>query len=58
MEWPKLDPSKKELHYLHIASPDQVNMDSNANFGQKEFWNSINFNENTLKHTAKTKEEL
>lgn len=59
MEWPKLDPSKKELHYLHIAGPDQINMDSNANFGEKEFWNSINFKENILKHTVKiNKEEL
>ncbi|KYM93602.1 PREDICTED: venom carboxylesterase-6-like [Cyphomyrmex costatus] len=46
VEWPRLDPSKKELHYLHIAGPDKINMDSNANFGEKEFWNSINFKEN------------
>ncbi|XP_071576019.1 venom carboxylesterase-6-like [Temnothorax nylanderi] len=59
VEWPKLDSSKKELHYLHIASPDQINMDSNANLGEKEFWNSINFNENILKHTIGiNKEEL
>ncbi|KAL0131422.1 hypothetical protein PUN28_002745 [Cardiocondyla obscurior] len=59
VEWPKLDPSKKELHYLHIASPDQINMDSNANLGDLEFWNSIPFEENVLKHTTtKNKEEL
>ncbi|KYM89950.1 Venom carboxylesterase-6 [Atta colombica] len=52
VEWLKLDPSKQELHYLHIAGPDKINMDSNANLGEKEFWNSINFNENVLNHTA------
>ncbi|XP_077272626.1 venom carboxylesterase-6-like [Temnothorax americanus] len=59
VEWPKLNPSKKELHYLHIAGPDQINMDSNANLGEKGFWNSINFNENILKHKTRiNKEEL
>ncbi|XP_011171836.1 uncharacterized protein LOC105204452 [Solenopsis invicta] len=58
VEWPKLDPSKKELHYLHIASPDKINMDSHANLGEKEFWNSINFNENVLRRTGINKEEL
>ncbi|XP_011157167.1 venom carboxylesterase-6 [Solenopsis invicta] len=52
VEWSQLDPLKKEFHYLHIAGPDQINMDSNANLGEKEFWNSINFNENVLKRTA------
>ncbi|KAG5329496.1 EST6 protein, partial [Acromyrmex charruanus] len=52
VEWLKLDPSKQELHYLNIAGPDKINMDSNANLGEKEFWNSIDFNENVLKHTA------
>ena len=52
VEWLKLDPSKQELHYLHIAGPDEINMDSNANLGEKEFWNSIDFNENVLNHTA------
>lgn len=61
MNWPKLDPSRKEFHYLHIAGPDQINMDSNTNLGEKEFWNSINFKENyILKHTENgfNKEEL
>lgn len=58
-EWPKLDPLTKELHYLHIADPEKINMDSNVNLGEKEFWNSINFNENVLKNTAGiNKEEL
>ncbi|XP_011705841.1 PREDICTED: venom carboxylesterase-6-like, partial [Wasmannia auropunctata] len=48
VEWPKIDPSKKELHYLHIAATDNINMDNNVNFGEKELWSSINFNENVL----------
>ncbi|GAB1859689.1 Carboxylic ester hydrolase [Camponotus japonicus] len=58
VEWPKLDPSKKELHYLHIASPTKINMDSNANLGEKEFWNSIKFKENVLTTSKNRKEEL
>ncbi|XP_012525770.2 venom carboxylesterase-6 [Monomorium pharaonis] len=59
VEWPKLDPLKKEFHYLHIASPDKINMESCTNFGEKEFWNSINFNENVLERTTRmSKEEL
>jgi carboxylesterase type B len=56
--WPDLDPSKEEFHYLHIAGPDKVYMDSNANLGEKALWNSINFEENLLKHTGQIKEEL
>ncbi|XP_070172352.1 carboxylic ester hydrolase-like [Polyergus mexicanus] len=59
VEWPKLDPSKKELHYLHIANPTKIRMGSNANFGEKEFWNSIKLKENVLTPTLKkSKEEL
>ncbi|KYQ46763.1 Venom carboxylesterase-6 [Trachymyrmex zeteki] len=59
VEWLKLDPSKPELHYLHIADPNKINMDSSVNLGEKEFWNSIDFNENVLNHTAEiNKDEL
>jgi len=59
VEWPKLNPSTKEFHYLHIAGPDKISMDSNINLGEKEFWNSINFNENRLQSTTGiNKEEL
>lgn len=59
VEWTVLDPSKKDLHYLHIANPTEIKMDQNANFGEKQFWNSINFNENKLKRmTTVNKEEL
>ncbi|GAB1859692.1 Carboxylic ester hydrolase [Camponotus japonicus] len=48
VNWSKLDPSGKEFHYLHIASPTEINMGSKANFGDEKFWNSIKFNENVL----------
>ncbi|XP_053988697.1 carboxylic ester hydrolase-like isoform X2 [Hylaeus volcanicus] len=48
IEWPRLNPNEKALNYLHIAGPDKISMESDANFGQKDFWNSIKFNENVL----------
>ncbi|XP_020285973.1 venom carboxylesterase-6-like [Pseudomyrmex gracilis] len=59
-EWLKVDPSAKELRYLHFSSPTEINMESNANLGEKEFWNSISFTENVLKSPQSNtrKEEL
>ncbi|KAG6796126.1 juvenile hormone esterase precursor [Apis mellifera caucasica] len=58
VQWPRLNPNEKSLHYLHIAGPGKIQMDSSTNFGREDFWNSINFNENKL-HTSDTlKEEL
>ncbi|XP_076287810.1 carboxylic ester hydrolase-like [Lasioglossum baleicum] len=51
VKWPRLNPNEKSLEYLHIAGPDKISMDSNANFGQKDFWSSIDFNENKLRNT-------
>nr|XP_012235013.1 PREDICTED: venom carboxylesterase-6-like [Linepithema humile] len=58
VEWPRLDPSKKDLHYLHFAGPTKIYMDSNANLGEKTFWSSIKFNENVLKQSKAKKDEL
>ncbi|XP_017882448.1 venom carboxylesterase-6-like [Ceratina calcarata] len=58
-KWPRLNPDEKILRYLHIAGPDKITMDSNPNLGNKDFWNSINFNENKLSTKSSTpKEEL
>lgn len=58
-QWSRLNPNEKSLHYLHIAGSDKIQMDSNANFGQKDFWNSIKFNENRLNTPSNTlKKEL
>lgn len=50
MKWFEIDPSMKELQYLHLANPTKIYMDSDANLGDKEFWDSINLNENKLQH--------
>ncbi|GAB1859693.1 Carboxylic ester hydrolase [Camponotus japonicus] len=48
VNWLKLNPSEKEFHYLHIASPTEKYTGSSANFGDEKFWNSIKFNETVL----------
>ncbi|XP_078045163.1 juvenile hormone esterase [Augochlora pura] len=61
VKWPRLNPNAKSFEYLHIAGPDKITMDSNNNLGQKNFWNSINFNENKISNTESRqslKEEL
>ncbi|XP_072763917.1 juvenile hormone esterase [Anoplolepis gracilipes] len=58
VNWLKVDPSKKELNYLHIAGPTKINMESNDNLGQKEFWNSIKFKENIMMLIQKRNKEL
>ncbi|XP_014477483.1 PREDICTED: venom carboxylesterase-6-like [Dinoponera quadriceps] len=58
VEWLDVDPSKKEFQYLHLAHPDKIYMDSNANLGNKEFWNSIDLDENKLHKTTCIRTEL
>lgn len=59
VQWPRLNPKEKALHYLHIAGPQKIHMESGTNFGDTEFWNSLNLNENKLKTASGTlKEEL
>jgi len=56
--WPRLDPGKKDLDYLHFASPTKIYVDSNDNLGEKKFWSSINFDENVLQQDYSKKDEL
>ncbi|XP_076233131.1 juvenile hormone esterase [Calliopsis andreniformis] len=51
VQWPRMNPKEKALQYLHIAGPNKISMESTINLGQKDFWNSINFNENKLSST-------
>ncbi|XP_023247822.1 venom carboxylesterase-6-like, partial [Copidosoma floridanum] len=55
--WSKVGPLDKKFKYLHISEPSEFNMDGDKNFGDKYFWNSINFDENVLK-TSSSKNEL
>lgn len=56
VDWPEVDPTKKELHYLHISGPGKFAVETSDNLGEKKLWNSIDFNENKL--TQGFKEEL
>lgn len=47
-QWPKLNPNDKTFQYLNISGPDNIRMDNNGNLGQKNFWDTIDFNENKL----------
>lgn len=58
IEWNEVDPSQKEFNYLHIAGPGKYYMESDGNFGNKNFWNSIQLNENILKHKRNVKDDL
>lgn len=55
----KINPNEKLFHYLYIAGSDKIQMGRSINFDQKDFWNSVNFNENKL-YTASNilREEL
>lgn len=54
-----MNPTKKELNYLHISGPGKFSMEYNENLGEKKLWNSIDFQENKLKRgSGNAKEEL
>ncbi|XP_044585464.1 venom carboxylesterase-6-like [Cotesia glomerata] len=46
--WTTVDPTSKSLNYLHIYGPTDIQMETQSNFGQKLFWETINFNENLI----------
>lgn len=56
-EWLQVKPGAPELNYLDIAGPNKIEMKSNADFGQKSFWDSLGFIENE-KYRVNIKDEL
>lgn len=48
VDWPNLDPTKEDLEYMHMSGPGKFSMERDSNFGNKKFWNTIDFNENKL----------
>lgn len=48
VQWPRLNPNEKLFHYLYIVGSDKIQMGRIINFDQRDFWNSVNFNENKL----------
>ncbi|CAH2238152.1 jg22080 [Pararge aegeria aegeria] len=45
-KWSKVKPGDAELSYMEIAGPNDMKMKSTADFGNKNFWDSLGFNEN------------
>ena len=48
VEWKKVDPYSKNLKFLYFESPDNIKMKQINNLGNRQFWESIGFNENKL----------
>ncbi|CAH0715313.1 unnamed protein product, partial [Brenthis ino] len=50
-EWQQVKPGK-EINYLEIAGPNNIEMKTSEDFGQKSFWDSLGFieNENYMVH--------
>ncbi|CAH2238148.1 jg22076 [Pararge aegeria aegeria] len=56
-DWLKVKPGQPELDFLEIAGPKNMQMKSSADFGQKQFWDSLGFNENE-NYRIYTRDEL
>lgn len=56
LEWTKVSPSE-DFPYLYISGPGDLKMASDKNFGDKNFWSTINFAENVLESNS-LKDEL
>lgn len=48
VEWKKVYPFKTELEFLHFGGPNDIKMNKKSNLGEKNFWSTINFEENKL----------
>ena len=47
-----MNPSNKKLNYLHILGPKQFRMEGNTNLGEKDFWQTIDFEENKVNRVS------
>lgn len=47
-KWKEFEPEEERFRYLRISGPSNITMSCNKNFGQKDFWNTIDFDENKL----------
>ncbi|XP_069359569.1 venom carboxylesterase-6-like [Maniola hyperantus] len=45
-KWLEVNPAEPGVNYLNIAGPDDIKMQSTADFGHKAFWDNLGFNEN------------
>ncbi|XP_046417200.1 venom carboxylesterase-6-like [Neodiprion fabricii] len=44
--WDRVESDAEALRYLHIAKHDDLYMAGHANFGERQFWHSLGFQEN------------
>ncbi|XP_031840749.1 venom carboxylesterase-6 [Nomia melanderi] len=47
-KWREFEPEEERFRYLRISGPRNISMSCSKNFGQKDFWNTIDFDENKL----------
>ncbi|XP_026668155.1 venom carboxylesterase-6-like isoform X3 [Ceratina calcarata] len=52
VKWQPLDPNKKKFQYLRISGLRNISMDTRSNVGHKNFWKTINFDENKISPTT------
>ncbi|XP_026668153.1 venom carboxylesterase-6-like isoform X2 [Ceratina calcarata] len=48
VKWQPFDPNKKRIQFLRLTSPTNVSMETRYNFGHKNFWSTIDFDENKI----------
>lgn len=46
VQWNPVSPGSPDINYLEISSPNEAQMKSTSDFGQKTFWDSLGFIEN------------
>ncbi|KAK9874072.1 hypothetical protein WA026_002427 [Henosepilachna vigintioctopunctata] len=46
VKWDPIEPNNKDIKYLEINSPDDIEMNTMDKLGSNEFWNSLPINEN------------
>jgi hypothetical protein len=49
LTWEPTTPNSKELKYLYIGGPKNLEMQSSNKLGDPEFWDSLPINERQLK---------
>jgi hypothetical protein len=49
LTWERTTPNSKELQYLYIGGPKNLEMRSTAKLGDPDFWDSLPLNERQVK---------
>ncbi|NP_001295468.1 venom carboxylesterase-6-like precursor [Athalia rosae] len=54
IEWPKVSPTSNAFPYLYIAGPTEIEIKDTLEIGEKKFWRSIDFRENSFNPNRKS----